>query len=362
MYLLLFVSYLVTLTSLIWDFESPSKLITHYTWTSVIIGWAEFHLIALGLLGAIWGYYRWAARIPITFDWLRQPPRRLYPISGDFDCSYMEYLNKYQQALLSKKYSIISSLTLICILALFLLVISNDLAISRIFTNIPYLLMLMFSLLWAYFAGIGAWPVYVTMRYVKKLTRCFHVEIQPSHPDKSGGLEPLGDFCFAMSLPMLIGGITLSVVSVGGLVLFYSDAGSDLYESIGITGNFDPTFAFASLVVLILFAMPLIAFTFFMPLWDIHRYMKTCKREAQDDYANRVAMLEKRIRSRIDMEDGLDESKVAKDKLGIIEETLNPNKTGYPVWPFRPTIVIKLFSPQIISIAGFALSVYEAIK
>ena len=90
--------------------------------------------------------------------------------------------------------------------------------------------------------------------------------------------------------------------------------------------------------------------------------MKSCKREAQDEFGNRVAMLVTRIRSRMDMEGGLDEATVAKDKLKIIMETLNPDNTGYPVWPFRPAIVIKLFSPQIISIAGFALSVYEAVK
>ena len=107
--------------------------------------------------------------------------------------------------------------------------------------------------------------------------------------------------------------------------------------------------------------LPLIFITFFIPLWDIHRYMASRKRKAQDDYANRVAALEQQIRSHIDLESGLEEAKVAKDKLAIIHEALNPNTSEYPVWPFRLTVVIKLLSPQIISLAGFALSIYQTV-
>ena len=89
--------------------------------------------------------------------------------------------------------------------------------------------------------------------------------------------------------------------------------------------------------------------------------MLKCKREVEDDFANRIVKLEEKIRVLIDSNENIEKAKMARDKLEIIQ-AVNPNNSKYPVWPFRTTIVFTIFSPQILSIAGFALSVYETLK
>lgn len=363
-YILFMVSYLLFWGGAIWrGYELSSQMRNmRFLIGLVFIGFAEVHILALSLLLVIWAYIRWIRLIPNIFEWLRQPPRRLSLNSGDFDNSYLDYLHEYQQNVLTKKYSTIYSLSVIVTLLLFLLIIYKDYFILKdIFLYIPLLLMLLFPLFWGYFMGLGAWPVFVTMKYIKKLTLAYEVNIQPSHPDKCGGLEPLGGFCFAMSLPILIGGLALSIVSVFGLSLYFSGVGNKLYSNFNLNFSFNPIVAYASILILILFAMPLITITFFLPLWDIHNVMKKNKRKAQDDYASRIMLLEQDIRSQIDLEGGLKEATKSRDKLVIIKETINPNIIGYPVWPFRPNILFTLFSPQIISIAGFLLSVYKTL-
>jgi hypothetical protein len=91
---------------------------------------------------------------------------------------------------------------------------------------------------------------------------------------------------------------------------------------------------------------------------DLIAASKVMKRQAEDEFAIRVADLEKQIRYHLDEDEGINKATIAKDKLEIAQ-TINPNTTGYPVWPFRGFLLLSLFSPQILSIAGFALSIYE---
>jgi hypothetical protein len=156
------------------------------------------------------------------------------------------------------------------------------------------------------------------------------------------------------------------LVGFAGLVLSAGQAGVDLYMYFGIcryypTCSFNPFFAYLSLVLLVFIFTPLIFITFFSPLWNIHRFMKASKRVAEDEFANRVASLEEQIRSHVDADGVIDKAKNARDKLEIIQ-AINPDKSGYPVWPFRASLMITLFSPQLLSIVGFGLSVYEAFK
>lgn len=98
-----------------------------------------------------------------------------------------------------------------------------------------------------------------------------------------------------------------------------------------------------------------------IPLWNIHRLMQSCKRQAEDEFAIRVGNLEEQIRSSIDSDEDVAAAKNAKDKLEIMR-AIDPNITGYPVWPFQAITVFRLFSPQLLSTAaGLGLTIYGVI-
>ena len=331
----------------------------------VFIGDAELHFLTIAVLPVAWAFVRWTSMITTTFEWLRAPIGPLKAKHGDFDTKYLAYLHTFQERLQSKSHSGIASFSMLFIVMAFLLLLGlgNVETLHIIFSEFWASAIVIFFLIWAYFMGIGVWPIFVTMQFIQGLSDQFYLEIRPSHPDKCGGLKPLGDFCFAMSLPVILGGLVLAFVGVVGLALSIGDAGSNLYSYFELCTNclFNPFSAYLSLTLWFFFCTPLMLATFFVPLWNIHQLMLTGRRKAEDEFAVRVSNLEEQIRSRLDSKKGLEEAKIAKDKLDIIK-VLDPNTTGYPTWPFRSTLVIALFSPQIFSIGGFILSIYEVFK
>src|SRR6266566_8569886 len=69
-------------------------------------------------------------------------------------------------------------------------------------------------------------------------------------------------------------------------------------------------------IFLFLFALPLAAIAFFVPLWNIHRIMVARKDAYYDNFADRVAKLEEKIRFALDKET-LDEARVAREEMDI---------------------------------------------
>jgi hypothetical protein len=332
---------------------------------NVFIASAEIHLLILAAFLVIQAIIRWALSIQKTFEWLRKPIRRINSQKNDFNAKYLSYLKDYQKQLLSKKFSIITSLSIILIVLIFISFLwPNPIELYQIIvSNLWAIALLIILLVWGFFIGLIFWPAYVTLRFIQRLSNNFEIVIQPSHPDKCGGYKPLGDFCFSMSLPVIIGGLACSFVGIVGLGLSISNAGANLYMYFGICQNystcyFDPFFSYLSLAILVFICTPMIFITFFLPLWNIHRFMVASKRVAEDEFATRIAELEKQIRYYLDKDEGIDNAIIAKDKLEIVQ-AIDPNKTGYPVWPFRGFLLLSLFSPQILSIGGFALSFYE---
>lgn len=425
----------LTIDSSAWNSVNWGQPETLRLWVGdVFVAYAEVHILIMTLFFITPAIIRWGTTIPATFEWLHQPKRRIDAHNHEFDSKYLSYLDKYQQRLRSKIYSTIFSLSIIIVVLVFVqaYLSSGGYLQSNLFD-------FMFSEPWSsalfvmfmvagYFMGSFIWPIIVTMQFVKGLSDHFSIEIQPSHPDKCGGLKPLGDFCLSMSLPVIIGGLVLSFVSIVGLFLSVSDAGYDLYRYFDLGNNrkllafvildfsndldsgllpeglvqvfnrqnrfltqnaaveiqkagqvwvikddreftiyndndrlavyenlyfFDPFIAYISLVILILIATPMILITFFIPLWNIHRFMVTQKRCAEDEFANNVAGLEEQIRSQINIKEGIEIAKTARDKLEIIQ-SINPNNTGYPVWPFRTSIVFTLFSPTFSQLLGLS--------
>lgn len=201
--------------------------------------------------------------------------------------------------------------------------------------------------------GLAAWPAFVTGRQISRLREKFGIDVQSSHLDRCGGLEPIGSFCFSMTLPVVVGGLFIAFFIFAGTVFRDVSIGYIHFYSI-----MDEPILFTFLILFLIF-LPLVAFVFFMPLWSIHAEMFDQKIRQQDDYSNQVRKLEQELRTNVRKEDGLSRAKLAKEKIEVLQ-AVNPLQTGFPVWPFRVNMVITLVSPQILGVASTIVSLIKA--
>jgi hypothetical protein len=335
---------------------------TEWKWTTTSLQeWQEIVLV-IGFISAIVPFLRWQSRIPVTFQWLLET-HRMSSRGAKLKEEYLKYLEEYQQTLLTSKLRY-SFVILFCLLViafnliagtpqLILYYISGGLQQELIYAFGLFTVWIFGFLLWAYLSGLAAWLVFVTGRQISRLSEHFDINIQPSHPDGCGGLKLLGDFCFSMTLPIVLGGVVLALFGIGGIVLKGIHIGSIDFREI-----MPQTILFADIGLFVAF-LPLIMFAFFSPLWNIHRVMVECRRKAEDEFSSQVIRLEQQIRSYVEEDKVWEKARIAKERLEILQ-AVNPNKTGYPVWPFRKTILLALFSPQLLGIVSTLISTYQA--
>jgi hypothetical protein len=196
--------------------------------------------------------------------------------------------------------------------------------------------------IWAYFVAGNAWLFLVTARFIGVLTEKFKIKIRPNHPDKCGGLKPLGNLCFGIALPILIGIIFLGV-----------------YAS-GIVVNKGLPIVAAANIGLFCFALPIAYFAFFSPMWKIHLEMQEKKSKYEEDYYAQLAQLELALKSTIN-EVNAETTKIAKEKIEAYR-TFDPEKMNYPTWPFDKRILLKFLTPQIVPILSLAIQFNEPVQ
>lgn len=315
-------------------------------------------VVALSVIAIV--FNAWRSGIYRKFE-LLMSNQRLRPLHREDDVNqeYRQFLEQYQQALLSnKRYWLVSAITLIYVgyilfalpqafsyysgVAKQVLPLLGIVGFVRFFVGTPLALFLE-----GYFFVSGIWVVATTGRYVKKLAQEFDFNIQPDHPDHSGGLRSLGDLCLGIALPLLILAVLLATYSLCGLFL----PNSNLIEPV--------------LADLLLFpvVLPIAAFAFFGPLWNIHQKMLNEKNAEEDKAANRIAALKEKIETLLDQEN-LEEAKATKEKLEIIQ-ALHADNDRYPTWPFDRTILVKFLAPQVLSLLSLLVQlgpVVDALK
>jgi hypothetical protein len=311
-------------------------------WQTIIL------VVGLLIIGPF--YLRWQSKIPEIFQWLFTAQRISAGTSSKHD--YLKFLTGYQN-MVSEGFRRYSFSILFCILILIFNWVDPDFVdyiedgdnMDAMISIIKRIFGLLF---WGYLSGLAIWPVFATGNQISKLSKQFKINIQARHPDRCGGLKPLGDFCFSMTLPIVIIGIILFLLAFGEIVLLeVSIVGFNFSE----TG--ETTILFAN-ILLILFFLPLTVIAFFIPLWNIHREMTNQKMKYEEEFSAEIMRLEEQLRSSIRKENGLEKAKIAKDKMEILQ-TLNPNVIGFPVWPFRYKRLFTLFSPQILGVVSTIL-------
>jgi hypothetical protein len=284
--------------------------------------------------------------------------------NGDVTEAYTRFLKSYQNALVSRKRSILLGAMFVVCLALTWENILSVYASFRYFSSIlpqsPLLglLGMVHTLMYqvvgtilavfleGYFFVAGSWVLAVTGKYLRDLTGQFKFHIQPSHPDHCGGLSYLGNFSFGMALPILILSLLLGFYALIG----FTPQGAYLLE---------PIFAMILLPLVLLLA----ALAFFAPLWTIHRRMVEGKKAYNDDFAKWTAKLEQAIQSSIEGQatldpQALDKAKAAKEEMEVLQ-VLHPDNVKYPTWPFDRRILVAYFIPQIPAILSLLTEVVK---
>ena len=154
------------------------------------------HFILIGWMIVVVLMIMWRHRIPRFFQWLLES-NRLEVQNGDLDEAYKKYIQDYQTSLDDKRYPLLLSVFLsVVFVALVLWGGVIEFIIIHFTPAAAFLILIavLAGLFWIIMVGQFSWVLYVTAISIGKLTQCFNVEIQASHPDKCGGLKPLGDF------------------------------------------------------------------------------------------------------------------------------------------------------------------------
>jgi hypothetical protein len=185
--------------------------------------------------------------------------------------------------------------------------------------------------------GLAAWRMSVVSFYIAKLGRDFNLRPLIGHPDKCGGLEPLGKLCLYNALIISIWGIYL------GLWIIFGTTFSD--------GQFYRPLHILELTV----PISLSIIIFFLPLWKVHNMMSQKRYEVHsrlDPVGLKIDQISQNL-----MEKG--ENLDSTQGKAFLEEAEALHKiysqiAAYPTWPVNRDLLIKLATSQAVPLLALS--------
>lgn len=222
----------------------------------------------------------------------------------------------------------------------------SDLATSLITTAVNTVALLIPASVVGYTMGIGAWISVVTGLRVHRFGRDFNIVVQSNHPDRAGGLKPLGDLIFSLAAILVVASLALSGLTI------YAD-----YVAFRTTG------LYSRILLGLVLALSLIAF--FLPLITIHNRMVDEKKRLKTIQARitrRAAELERAAQIDFANMDREERQEIFGEVDSLKE--LYQRSTRMPTWPFDRDILLRFATPQVISLlslAGIANPIISAV-
>jgi hypothetical protein len=171
----------------------------------------------------------------------------------------------------------------------------------------------------------------------------FNLRIEPVHPDKCGGLQLLGNFCFGAASPLFLT-IAYFIGYLGCFLVISRDPRDIAFL---LTASL-------ALCFILLYSLPIAIIVFFLPLWNIHTKMLKARVEEEEAYTAKIAALREQIQAWLD-DNQLEEAKTVKEKKELTEVLYIP----YPTWPF--TIKAKGLSAFLGASGSFLLGFLTAL-
>jgi hypothetical protein len=188
--------------------------------------------------------------------------------------------------------------------------------------------------------GLMAWRMTIIGVEVILFVERFDLTPRLGHPDRCGGLSPLGNLCLWNAIIIGIMGIFLSGWII--IVQIFPSAAQKY-------GNFYISLQSNLLIVPIFFGL----ISFFLPLWIVHEFMvaKWAKiLQRLDQLGKSIHQIEFEILYKADNLEPWESDKMIK-KLKFMRQTYQRN-LHYHTWPFN-TVILKKF---LLSITGPVLA------
>jgi hypothetical protein len=280
------------------------------------------------LYGAVlWSFYFW---IPSGIDKVFTGLTRNKVIGGERPSpqekgnrvkSYSEFVAQAMQSFNSWWFPIISMSISVAIYALAILpgyMTPSRMSTNWALNNVPSLVLggiWMVSSLYAIIMLIIS--CLISIYWLRRIFIDFETVIRPFHPDKAGGLSPLGDFTLSLSYLITASGALLVFIPITREYVLYRIFQFSLSQDI---------------VIGIIAYLILAPIAFFAPLSVAHKSMKSAKEKIllqideyfQDEMAAlQVALVKK---------DPIDQNKVSRLKD---LQSLYDTAYRFPVWPFN---------------------------
>lgn len=184
-----------------------------------------------------------------------------------------------------------------------------------------------------FFFGLFAWRYMVIAWMIGRLANDFKVTMQAQHPDRCGGLEPLGNLCLWNALILVIPAIILALwLGVATLPAYaFFELWSPLFRQY--------------LMLLTVLSI----FFFFYPLGKIHRRMVEERgrlMEELDALTARADAILGRLRNEVDTLPA-EQSDEYLERLATFRKVFEEN-AEIPAWPFDWRIALKFSVAQVV--------------
>jgi hypothetical protein len=324
--LVLFSVYHRTLTSITLPFESSVE---------------NFYVfLILGTLGIILVIY-FLESIPKTFVELWE--NRVIQSKTNLENSveiYNKRLMRLERTINSKKSYIIAVIyplvsNVIVLYSSFMTPVAESPVIMycdiRVFPLSGIMVTVMYIILY-FLLTVIAYKAYFSILFLRRLRNDFRIIVRPLHPDRCGGLKPVGNFCIKIDYILLVVGLAIAAFSI-----------------------FPHAKEMNTLICFALFLYVFFAtFFFFYPLWTVHDSMETQKRSLLNNLNEKLDSVyqetyEEIIARGIDV----DERKLNKiEKMDMIYERANK----MPVWPFDVGNLIRFLTTIFIPVMSIVVN------
>jgi hypothetical protein len=202
-----------------------------------------------------------------------------------------------------------------------------------------------------YMISVTAWKCFATGYFVNRFSNIFKISVQPSHPDKAGGLKPLGDLIFSMALILIVTSLALSILTIANQI--NNSIYKLLIDTYSAHLQIQAPYYLYSTEWLSKFSLGIAIFlslvAFILPIVSTHGSMQKEKNDLLSSLTkvgNKIAELEKQAQ-KVDID-----YKKRNEMLAEITSLSKVYELAYkaPVWPFDRDILIKFLTPQVISL------------
>ncbi len=192
-----------------------------------------------------------------------------------------------------------------------------------------------------------AWRLIVIGLQIWRLPERFDIRVQFEHPDRCGGLEPLGNLCL---WNILI--VSLPLVYLGGWLLIArsNTSGFGFYATDGWQFILAQAEAYANLFADLLWILiPFTIVGFVLPLWNTHRVMVEKRKSLLVQLDERIENITNEWNSAME-QIGTFSVGEENEKLGRLDfaAQIYQRQKRVPVWPINWNIFLKFASTQII--------------